>query len=68
MIFTDLRKGIWPIFNPEIKIWLESWIADMQSKIASKTRESITQVIDLNVKNLMRSFNIRNFGDNSRRR
>lgn len=24
MILTDLRKGIWPIFNPEIKIWLES--------------------------------------------
>jgi RNA-directed DNA polymerase len=56
MILTDLRKGIWPIFNPEIKIWLESWIANMQSKIASKTRESITQVIDLNVKNLMRSY------------
>lgn len=24
IILTDLRKGIWPIFNPEIKIWLES--------------------------------------------
>lgn len=56
MILTDLRKGVWPIFNSEIKIWLESWIAYMQFKIASKARESIIQVIDSNVKNLMRSY------------
>ena len=56
IILNDLRKGIWPIFNPEIKIWLEYWIVDMQSKIASKARDSITQVIDSNVKNSMRSY------------
>jgi RNA-directed DNA polymerase len=56
MILTDLRKGIWPIFNSEIKIWLESWIVDMQSKIASKARDSITCIVDSNVKNLMRSY------------
>lgn len=56
MILTDLQKGVWPIFNSEIKIWLEYWIVDMQSKIASKARESNTKVIDSNVKNLMRSY------------
>ena len=56
LILTDLKKGIWPIFNPEIKIWLESWIVNMQFKIASKARDSNTQVIDLNVRNLMRSY------------
>jgi len=55
-ILIDLRKGIWPIFNPEIKIWLESWIVYMQFKIASKARDSNTQVIDSNVKNIMRSY------------
>lgn len=53
-ILTDLRKGIWPIFNSEIKIWLEYWIVDMQSKIASKAWNS--NKIDSNVKNLMRSY------------
>lgn len=56
MILTDLQKGVWPIFNSEIKIWLEYWIVDMQSKIASKARDSNTKVIDSNVKNLMRSY------------
>lgn len=56
IILTDLRKGIWPIFNSEIKIWLEYWIVDMQSKIASKAQDSNTKVIDSNVKNLMRSY------------
>merc|ERR1711933_638246 len=56
IILTDLRKGIWPIFNFEIKIWLEYWIVDMQSKIASKAQDSNTKVIDSNVKNLMRSY------------
>ena len=52
MILTDLQKGVWPIFNSEIKIWLEYWIADMQSKIASKAGDSNTKVIGSNVKNL----------------
>ena len=56
MILTDLQKGVWPIFNSEIKIWLEYWIVDMQSKIASKARDSNAKVIDSNVKNLMRSY------------
>ena len=55
-ILTDLQKGVWPIFNSEIKIWLEYWIVDMQSKIASKVQDSNTKVIDSNVKNLMRSY------------
>lgn len=56
IILTDLQKGVWPIFNSEIKIWLEYWIVDMQSKVASKARDSNTKVIDSNVKNLMRSY------------
>lgn len=56
MILTDLQKGVWPIFNSEIKIWLEYWIVDMQSKIASKARDSKTKVIGSDVKNLMRSY------------
>lgn len=55
-ILTELQKGIWPIFNSEIKIWLEYLIVGMQSKIASKARDSITKAIDSNVKNLMRSY------------
>lgn len=56
MILTDLQKGVWPMFNSEIKIWLKYWVVDMQSKIASKARESYTKVINSNVKNLMRSY------------
>jgi RNA-directed DNA polymerase len=56
MILNDLQKGVWPIFNYEIKIWLEYWIVDMQSKIASKARDSNTKMIDSNVKNLMRTY------------
>jgi RNA-directed DNA polymerase len=55
-ILSDLGKGIWPIFNSEIKIWLESWVADMQFKIASKARNVVAQVVDSSVKNLMRSY------------
>jgi len=56
MILNDLQKGVWPIFNSEIKTWLEYWIDDMQSKIASKARNSNTKVIDANVKNSMQSY------------
>jgi hypothetical protein len=56
MIFTDLQKNVWPILNSEIKIWLEYWIVDMQSKIAFEALDFRTKVIDSNVKNLMRSY------------
>lgn len=56
MILDDLRSGIWPFYNLEIKIWVGLWVAEMQFIIASKTRESNTTVIESNVKNLMRSY------------
>jgi len=55
-ILRDLQKGIWPMYDPEIRIWLESWVADMQLEIASKTEKSTTRVVDSNLKNLMRSY------------
>lgn len=55
-ILKDLQKGIWPMYDPEIRIWLESWVADMQFEIASKAERSITWVVKSNLKNLMRSY------------
>jgi len=55
-VLSDLQKRIWPMYDSEVKIWLESWIADMQFKIASKTKESITRVVDSSVKNLMKTY------------
>ena len=55
-ILRDLQKGIWPMYDPEIRIWLESWVADMQLEIASKAEKSTTRVVDSNLKNLMRSY------------
>lgn len=55
-ILSDLQKGIWPMYDPEIRIWLESWVADMQLEIASKAEKSTTRVVESNLKNLMRSY------------
>ena len=55
-ILKDLQKGIWPMYDPEIRIWLESWVADMQLEIASKAKKSTTSVVESNLKNLMRSY------------
>ena len=55
-ILNDLQKGIWPMFDSEIKIWLESWVANMQLEIASKAEKSTTHVVESNLKNSMRSY------------
>jgi RNA-directed DNA polymerase len=55
-ILSDLQKGIWPMYDSEIKIWLESWVANMQLEIASKAEKSTTRVVESNLKNLMRSY------------
>lgn len=55
-ILSDLQKEIWPMYDSEVKIWLESWVANMQLEIASKAEKSITRVVESNLKNLMRSY------------
>jgi RNA-directed DNA polymerase len=55
-ILKDLQKGIWPMYDTEIRIWLESWVANMQLEIASKAEKSTTRVVESNLKNLMRSY------------
>lgn len=60
-ILSGLQKGIWPMFNSEIKIFLESWVANMQLEIASKADKSTTHVVKSNLKNLMRSYVSKNF-------
>lgn len=55
-ILRNLQKGIWPMYDPGIRIWLESWVADMQLEIASKAEKSTTWVVESNLKNLMRSY------------
>jgi len=55
-ILMDLQKGIWPIFDSKIKIWLEFWFVTMQFKIASKAEKSIIHVVESDLKNLMRSY------------
>jgi len=55
-ILSDLQKGIWPMYDSEIRIFIESWVASMQLEIASKAEKSTTFVVESNLKNLMRSY------------
>jgi len=55
-ILNNLKTGIWPMYDFEIKVWLESWVANMQLEIASKAEKSTLQIVDSNLKNYMRSY------------